>query len=83
MMILAAILLLTMFIGFWRIVHGPTRADRLLPVQLFGSTGIALIMIIAQVQDVPRLLDIALVLAILSVVLPAALAEHLRNPKYG
>ena len=80
MSLLAVALLLTMIIGLWRIVHGPTRADRLLPVQLFGSTGIALILVIAEIQGNPRLLDVALVLAALSVVLPAALAEHLRKP---
>ena len=80
MMILATVLALTMLIGLWRIIRGPTRADRLLPVQLFGTTGIALLLIIAHVRDEPLLLDVALVLAALAVVLPAALAEHLRKP---
>ncbi len=80
MMILATVLALTMIIGFWRIIHGPTRGDRLLPVQLFGTTGIALLLVIAHAQDKPLLLDVALVLAVLAVVLPAALAEHLRKP---
>ena len=80
MMILAGVLALTMLIGFWRIIHGPTRGDRLLPVQLFGTTGIALLLVIAHTRDEPLLLDVALVLAALAVVLPAALAEHMRKP---
>lgn len=79
MAVLFLLLLLTMTAGIWRIIRGPTRGDRLLPVQLFGSTGIALILMLAHIQGEPRLLDIALVLATLSVILPAALAEHLRK----
>ena len=79
MTVLALLLVLTMVIGFWRIIHGPTRGDRLLPVQLFGSTGIALVLMLAHIQEEPRLLDVGLVLATLSVILPAALAEHLRK----
>lgn len=83
MLALATVLLLTMLIGGWRILRGPSRADRLLPVQLFGSTAIALVLILAQIRDAPRLLDVALVLAVLSVVLPAALVEHLRRREGG
>ena len=83
MTILATVLALTMIIGFWRIIHGPTRADRLLPVQLFGSTGIALLLTLAHARGESGLLDAALVLASLSVVLPAALAEHLRRSRRG
>ena len=80
---LLLLLVLTMMIGFWRVIHGPTRGDRLLPVQLFGSTGIALLLVLAHMQGEPRLLDVALVLATLSVILPAALAEHLRKRNRG
>lgn len=83
MTILAAILLLTMLGGLWRVLKGPTRADRLLPVQLFGSTATALLLVLSQAQDEPALRDVALVLAALGVVLPAALSEHLRKSRHG
>ncbi len=83
MMYLAAVLVLTMLGGLWRMLRGPTRADRLLPVQLFGSTATALLLVMAQDQQLPALRDVALVLAALGVVLPAALAEYLRKSRHG
>lgn len=76
---LATILLLTIVGGLWRIQRGPTRADRLLAVQLFGSSGAALLLVLAQWQDQPALRDAALVLALLAAVMSAALVQYLRK----
>lgn len=78
-MALATILLLTILAGLWRIQQGPTRADRLLAVQLFGTTGTALLLVMAQWQDQPALRDAALVLALLAAVMSAALVQYLRR----
>ncbi|KJS05612.1 MAG: portal protein [Gammaproteobacteria bacterium BRH_c0] len=78
-MVLATILLLTIVGGLWRIQRGPTRADRLLAVQLFGSSGAALLLVLAQWQDQPALRDAALVLALLAAVMSAALVQYLRK----
>ncbi len=83
MKFIALLLLLTMAPGLWRILRGPSRGDRLLTVQLFGSTGVALVLVFAHLQENPRLLDVALVLATLGVVLPAALIHHLRRSSGG
>lgn len=83
-MVLATILLLTIVGGLWRIQRGPTRADRLLAVQLFGSSGAALLLVLAQWQDQPALRDAALVLALLAAVMSAALVQYLRKtPEEG
>ena len=49
-----------------------TSADSLLAVLLFGTAGVALVLILAQAQDRERAVDIALVLALLAAVLGIA-----------
>lgn len=79
MMWLAGVLLLSIGVGLWRVWHGPTHADRLLAMQLFGTSGTAVLMVLAQAQDQPALLDAALVLALLAAVVCAALVQLLRR----
>ena len=63
----AAFLLLTLLVALMRIWKGPTPSDRMLASQLFGTTGVALLMVLAQAQGLPALRDVALILALLSV----------------
>ncbi len=79
MMWLACILLLSVAAGLWRVWRGPTHADRLMAVQLFGTSGAAILMLLAVSQDQPALLDAALVLALLAAVVCAALVQLLRR----
>tara|TARA_R110000824_G_scaffold401627_2_gene613196 strand:+ start:201 stop:446 length:246 start_codon:yes stop_codon:yes gene_type:complete len=76
---LACILLLSVAAGLWRVWRGPTHADRLMAVQLFGTSGAAILMLLAVSQDQPALLDAALVLALLAAVVCAALVQLLRR----
>lgn len=48
MAVFCALLLLTLIIGLWRVLLGPRRVDRLLAVQLFGTTGAALLLVLAS-----------------------------------
>jgi multicomponent Na+:H+ antiporter subunit F len=59
-------LLATLVLGLFRIWRGPTLADRMLAAQLFGTTGVALLLVLAQARDAPALQDVALVLALLA-----------------
>tara|TARA_R110001599_G_scaffold132773_1_gene309859 strand:+ start:681 stop:929 length:249 start_codon:yes stop_codon:yes gene_type:complete len=77
---LASILLLSVGAGLWRAWRGPTQADRLMAVQLFGTSGAAILMLLAQAQNLPALLNAALVLALLAAVVCAALVQLLREP---
>ena len=79
MMWLAGVLLRSIGVGLGRVWHGPTHADRLLAMQLFGTSGTAVLMVLAQAQDQPALLDAALVLALLAAVVCAALVQLLRR----
>lgn len=62
----ATFLLLNILIGLLRILRGPTPADRMLTAQLFGTTGVAILLLLAQGLSAPALRDVALVLALLS-----------------
>ncbi len=61
-----AMLLLILLVGLVRVMRGPTIADRMLASQLFGTVGVAILMIIAVVQQQAALLNTALVLALLA-----------------
>jgi multicomponent Na+:H+ antiporter subunit F len=60
-------LLLALVFGLVRIWLGPTVADRMLAAQLFGTTGVGLLLILAELQNAPALRNVALVLALLAV----------------
>lgn len=77
---ISTFLLLTILVGLWRVWRGPTRVDRLLAIQLFGTTGTALLLLLmAHWQNLPALRDAALVLAVLAAVVSAALVQFLRG----
>ncbi|MDO8863101.1 monovalent cation/H+ antiporter complex subunit F [Haliea sp. E1-2-M8] len=63
----AAVLLFLLLLGLLRIWRGPAPADRMLASQLFGTTGVALLLVLAESQAEPALRDVALVLALLAV----------------
>jgi len=67
--------------GLWRVVRGPTAADRLLGPQLFGTTGIALLLLLAEALGAPSLRDVALVLAVLALLTAAAFALRAWKPR--
>ena len=62
-------LVLSILMGLLRILLGPGRSDRMLVVQLFGTTGIAVLLLMARSLSMPELENIALVLALLAVML--------------
>jgi multicomponent Na+:H+ antiporter subunit F len=65
----ALFLLLTMLAGFGRIVKGPKPPDRLLGIQLFGTTTVGVMLLLAQVTGDDALRNVALVLVLLSLLL--------------
>jgi multicomponent Na+:H+ antiporter subunit F len=63
----AVVLLTTLVLGLIRIWLGPAPADRMLASQLFGTTGVALLLVLAEAQKAPALRDVALTLAVLAI----------------
>lgn len=64
---ISVVLLASLALGLVRIWRGPRLADRMLAAQLFGTTGVALLLVLAQAQPLAALRDVALVLALLAV----------------
>lgn len=75
-LVLALLLLLNLCTGMWRVLRGPTVADRMLAVQLFGTTAVAMLLLLAQAFGNPALRDIALVFALLSAVTAVAFVRR-------
>ena len=73
---LALFLLLSLGAGMWRILRGPTAADRMLAAQLFGTTAVAVLLLLAQAYGNGALRDVALVFALLATVTTVAFVRR-------
>lgn len=73
---LAVFLLLTIVASLFRILRGPTAADRMLAAQLFGTTGVAVLLLLAEAQAMAALRDVALVFALLAVLATVAFVKR-------
>ena len=62
----ALVLLLSIVLGLVRVVRGPTAADRMLAAQLFGTTGVAVLLLLGRAFAAPAYWDVALVFAVLA-----------------
>lgn len=75
LIVVALLLLLSLVLGLLRALRGPTLEDRILSVQLLGTGGVALLMVLATILRQPALLDVGLVLALLAAVAAIALTR--------
>lgn len=62
----ALFLLLTVLAGLIRVARGPTFADRMAVAQLFGTTGVAILLLLSAAPGYGALRDVALVFALLA-----------------
>jgi multicomponent Na+:H+ antiporter subunit F len=76
----AFFLLLNLLGGLVRILRGPSAADRMLAAQLFGTTGVALLLLLSQALASEALRNVALVLALLAVVNTTVFVRHHQTP---
>jgi len=72
----AVVLALTLGIGLIRAFIGPSTEDRMLSTQLVGTTGVALLLLLGPLLDIPSSFDVALVLALLAAVSVAAVTRR-------
>ena len=70
------VLLLNIILGLGYVFRQPGRADSLLAALLFGTTGVALILVLGKVLGLSRSLDIALMFALLAAVLGVAFVQR-------
>lgn len=61
-------LVLMLMAGLVRIVRGPAKEDRMLAAQLFGTSAVAILLLLAELSGIDGVRDVALVLALLAVV---------------
>ncbi|XXF76959.1 monovalent cation/H+ antiporter complex subunit F [Myxococcaceae bacterium GXIMD 01537] len=63
---LALFLLLNILAGMVRVIRGPTLTDRFIVAQLFGTTGVGVLLLLAADEGRASLRDVALVFALLA-----------------
>lgn len=63
---MAGFLLVNLILGLLRIYRGPTRADRLLAAQLFTTTTAGILVLLGVGEEMPALLDVALLFTLLA-----------------
>ena len=74
------VVLATITLGFVRVLLGPHKADRMIAAQLFGTAGVAWILLMGFAIDRPGLSDIALVLALLAAITAIAFVQRAWAP---
>jgi multicomponent Na+:H+ antiporter subunit F len=65
-------LMLSLFLGLLRVLLGPGDGNRMLAIQLIGTTGVGMLLLLSVLLSQPALLDVALILALLAAVAAAA-----------
>ncbi|MFN3556523.1 MAG: hypothetical protein ACK4VN_11225 [Bacteroidales bacterium] len=79
--VVSVFLLLNIALGLLRVFRGPTVADRLLTTQLFGTTGMAILLVLAGLLNELTLLNVAITFNVLAVLLVICLFQVWRNKK--
>ncbi len=62
----AVLLLLNIVVGMVRILRGPTAADRMLAAEMFATSAVVIVLLMAFVTDNLALIDVALIFALLA-----------------
>jgi len=62
----SAFVLLTVAVGLVCILRGPDDVDRMMSVQLFGTAGIAALLLLGAAIGAAAVVDLALILAVLA-----------------
>lgn len=73
---LASFLLVNILVGTIRTVRGPAPADRMITAQLFGTLGVGILLVLAELLGRPALRDVALVFALLGAVTVVAFVSQ-------
>jgi multicomponent Na+:H+ antiporter subunit F len=73
---LALVLLGAMLAGLARVAIGPRPADRMLGAQLFGSTGVAVLLLLGQAAGDESLRNVALAFVLLALLALIAFVER-------
>ncbi|MDZ4169896.1 MAG: monovalent cation/H+ antiporter complex subunit F [Coriobacteriia bacterium] len=72
----ATVLLATIVVGLIRVERGPSPADRMLAAQLFGTSGVAMLLLLSEGLNMPSLRDVGLVFALLAAMTAVAFVKR-------
>jgi len=67
-------------LGLVRILRGPGNADRIMAAQLFGTGGIAALLLLAAATGKPAAVDVSLTLALLTAFASVAFVKFASRP---
>jgi multicomponent Na+:H+ antiporter subunit F len=70
------VLMVSITVGLVRVAIGPTPSDRMMAAQLMGTSGIGVLLLLAQVVEVSALIDVALIFALLAAVAVTAFTRR-------
>ena len=73
-------MLVMVALGLARILYGPSNADRLMAAQLFGTGGIAALLLVATATGTPAAVDVSLTLALLTAFASVAFVKFATRP---
>ncbi|MGI9325912.1 MAG: monovalent cation/H+ antiporter complex subunit F [Pseudomonadales bacterium] len=65
---MAMFLLLLLLGSMYRVLRGPSDADRMMAAQLYGTTAVAILLLLSFALEAPALIDVALVMALLAAI---------------
>ena len=83
MIVVTLLLLFGLLLGAYRLLSGPTAADRVVALDLCTILGIGLAAVLAIRAENPVLLDVAMVLALVAFLATIALASLIRAEDPG
>lgn len=75
----ALFLLVNLIVGLARVWRGPSPADQIQALLLFGTTTVAILLLLAYATDAAALLDVALVFVILAAFATSAFSRLPRD----
>ena len=72
----SAVVLAMVALGLVRVLRGPGKPDRMMAAQLFGTGGIASLLLLGRATGVPGVADVAATLALLATFASIAFARE-------
>ena len=80
LLIVSVIVLLSVVAGFIRVILGPTPADRMSASLLFGTGGVAVLLLLSEAMHMSALKNVALVFVVLAAVTVVAFVRFVWTP---
>ena len=77
--IAAVTLLATLVLGLIPVLRADSTANRMLAMQLLGTSGVGTLLLLAPALGLPALIDVALVLALLAAVALVAFTRRIKG----